>query len=84
MFNNSSKTDKVSSYIVFEESRDKFCDKYPRLLVLSINTSPESCESSFVNILKRVDLPSPFGPITPTLSPSFIENVMFFNKSLIP
>ena len=53
MFNNSSKTDKVSSYIVFEESRDKFCDKYPRLLVLSINTSPESCESSFVNILKR-------------------------------
>ena len=41
-------------------------------------------EGIVVNILKRVDLPSPFGPITPTLSPSFIENVMFFNISLIP
>ena len=29
-----------------------------------------------VRILNKVDLPSPFGPIKPTLSPSFILNVI--------
>ena len=35
-------------------------------------------------ILNRVDLPSPFAPMIPTLSPSLIDRVTSFNISSIP
>ena len=53
-------------------SNERFCERYPKFLLLSIKSSPESLSNALVKILKSVDLPSPFAPIKPTLSPSFI------------
>ena len=60
------------------------CSKYPIVASLRIVIVPVSGYSSFTIILKSVDLPLPFLPTIPTLSPVSISKLTFCITCLYP
>ena len=71
-----------NSYLLVQWRKHIF-DPYPFIL-LNLVTSPLSVGSSPAIIFKKVDLPVPFTPMTPILSPSLIVSVTSFRSCLPP
>ena len=60
------------------------CGTYAARARLRTASSPVSGSSCPARIASRVDLPAPFGPIRPILSPSFTVSEMFWKSGLAP
>ena len=70
--------------VLFGSSDARDWSTYASCTVSPIRSSPESGFSSPAIIRKRVVLPAPFGPITPTMPAGGSENSRFSNSSRSP
>ena len=60
------------------------CGTYPSFASLRAATDPASGASNPARIRSSVDLPEPFGPMSPSLSPSDTESEISSNRGLAP
>src|SRR6202040_431610 len=74
----------ITDRTVVPDSKRESCSTQARRVRLRNDTSPLSAFTSPARILRRVDLPDPFGPIRPMRSPSEMVKETFWKRGFAP